>query len=118
MTDGRWLAAIPGDALTYEIALLILAAAFAIYAVVLRTLLGLIGRRPFWLLPVVGSCLLVEAAAFHGFAAAVLTPLISIDPDIYKESMRLRTWSVGCLLGCGAVSLLSGWLYYHQIGDQ
>lgn len=118
MTAFGWLGRIPGDALTYEIAILTLAAAFSIYAVVLRTLLGLIGRRPFWLLPVAGSCLLVLAAILHGFAAAVLTPLISIDPDIYRESMRLRTWSVGCLLGCGAVSLLSGWLYYHQIGDQ
>ncbi len=118
MTLGQALRNIPGDALTYELALLVLAAAFGIYAFVLRTLLGLVGRRPFWLLPLGGSFLLVAAAVLHGFATAVLTPLIGLDPDIYRESMSLRTWSAVCLLGCGTVSLFSGWLYYHQIGDQ
>ena len=118
MSPATVIAQLSGDSLAYEIALLILAVAFGLYAMVLRTLLALIGRRPFWLLPLAGALLLVAAAVLHGFAAAVLTPLIATDPEIYRESMRLRTWSAVCLLGCGAVSLLSGWMYYHQVGDQ
>ena len=112
-----WILRIPGDALTYEIALLLLSLAFALYAMVLRTLLTLIGRRPFWLLPLAGSFLLVAAAGLHGFATAELGPLIPFDPAMYTESMRLRSWSAACLLGCGVLSLTAAWMYYHQVGD-
>ena len=112
-----WLARLPADALTYEVALLLLACAFILYAFVLRTLLALIGRRPFWLLPMTGSLLLVVAAVVHGFSAAVLTPLIPVDPDIYRQTMALRTVSLACLLGCGLLGLASGWIYYHDMGE-
>ena len=105
------------DAMGYEGALLLLACAFVLYALVLRSLLALIGRRPFWLLPLGGSILLVAAAITHGFAAAVLTPLIPVDPDIYKQSMALRTASLACLLGCGVLGLASGYIYYRQMGE-
>lgn len=115
LLDG--IASIPGDSLTYEIALLIMACAFALYALVLRSLLALIGRQPFWLLPLAGSVLLVAAAIVHGFTAAVLTPLMPVDADIYRQSMALRTVSLSCLLACGVLGLASGWIYYHEMGE-
>ena len=111
------LGRLSADALGYEGALLLLAFAFVLYAMVLRSLLALIGRRMFWLMPLAGSILLVAAAATHGFAAAVLTPLIPVDPDIYKQSMALRTASLACLLGCGLLGLASGYIYYHEMGE-
>jgi hypothetical protein len=112
-----WLSSLPADALWYDAALFLLACAFFIYAIILRHLLALIGRKGFWVLPLLGSILLVAAALIHGFAAVQLSPLIPIDPEIYKESMRLRSLSLLCLLGCGALSALAGWLYYHSMGE-
>jgi hypothetical protein len=112
-----WLRSIPTDVLVYEGALLLLAAAFVLYALVLRGLLALIGRRILWLLPLAGSILLVAAAAIHGFAALELTPMIPNDPEIYRASMRLRTLSLLCLTACGTLSAIAGWIYYHSMGD-
>lgn len=112
-----WLASIPRDVLWYEAALLLLAVTFFLYSLVLRSLLPLIGYRRLWILPLAGSLLLVAAAATHGFASVVLAPQIPSDPAIYVESMRLRTYSLLCLTGCGALSALAGWLYYHGMGD-
>jgi len=112
-----WLRSVPTDVLVYEGALLLLAAAFVMYALVLRSLLALIGRRILWLLPLAGSILLVAAAAIHGFAALELTPLIPNDPEIYRASMRLRTFSLLCLTACGAFSAIVGWIYYHSMGE-
>lgn len=116
MSPASLLARLPVDAMAYEVTLLLLAAAFAVYAVILRTLLGLVGRSSFWLLPLIGSILLVAAALLHGFAAAQLGPLIPLDPGMYVESMRLRSWSTICLLGCGILSLTAAWMYYIQVG--
>lgn len=112
-----WLRTIPPDVLVYEAALLLLAAAFVLYALVMRSLLELIGRRILWLLPLAGSILLVAAAAIHGFAALELTPMIPNDPEIYRASMRLRMFSLLCLTACGALSAIVGWVYYHSMGD-
>lgn len=56
-----WLKAVPAEVLWYEGSLLVLAAAFTLYALVLRSLLILIGHRILWLLPLAGSILLVAA---------------------------------------------------------
>jgi hypothetical protein len=112
-----WLRELPPDTLWYEAALLLLAAAFVLYALALRSLLALIGRRILWLLPLAGSFLLIAAAAIHGFAAIELIPNIQNDPGIYVASMRLRTFSLLCLTACGALSAVAGWLYYHGMGD-
>jgi len=112
-----WIKALPAEVIWYEAALLVLAAAFVLYALVLRSLLVLIGRRILWVLPLAGSTLLVAAAVIHAFAAVELTPLIPSDPGMYVESMALRTFSLLCLTACGALSAVAGWLYYHGMGD-
>lgn len=117
MSDPGVLAGLPVDALVYEGALLILGAAFLLYALVLRELLALVDRRFFWLLPVAGALLLVGSAVTHGFAAIVLAPLIPMDPAIFRETLLLRTASLGCLMGCGVLGLIGGLAYLHEMGD-
>lgn len=101
----------------YEIALILLAGSCLLYAVILRQLLALIQRRVLWLLPVISAALITVAAYLHGFAVIVLTPLIGADPSIYKQSMLLRTLSIGGLLGAGVFASVAGMLYYRRMGD-
>jgi hypothetical protein len=112
-----WLGTVPAEVLWYEAALLLLAAAFVLYALVLRSLLALIGYRRLWVLPLAGSVLLVASAGLHLFAAVQLTPLIPSDPGMYVASMALRAYSLLCLTACGALGAVAGWLYYHGMGD-
>lgn len=110
-----WLARLPTDVRAYDAALLALAGAFALYGLILRALSGLSGHRLLWLLPVAGALCLVAAAVIHGFAAAVIAPLIPTDAEMYRESMRLRSASLLCLLACGVLGMSSGWVCYRQM---
>jgi hypothetical protein len=101
----------------YEVALILLAGSCLLYAVILKQLLALIQRRVLWLLPVISAALIAVSAYLHGFAAVVLTPLIGADPSIYKQSMLLRTLSIGGLLGAGLFAAVAGLLYYRRMGD-
>lgn len=101
----------------YAAALLLLAASFVLYAAILRHLLALVRLEFLWLLPLAGGTLLVLAAAFHWFAAAVLEPVMGNDPQMFRESMFLRTASMACLLACGALAAASGWTCYKRMGD-
>lgn len=105
------------DAAMYPAALVLLAASFVLYAVILRRLFSLVRRRALWLFPLAGAALLLLAAALHGFAAAVLEPVMGADPQIFRESMQLRTAAMGCLLLAGGLGALSGWAYYRSMGD-
>lgn len=101
----------------YELSLCLLAGTFVLYALVLRMLLPLIGRRRLWILPLIGAVLLVTAAVLHGFTEIVLVPQIPQDASIYKESMKLRTASLACLSGCGLLATVTAWLYYHRMAE-
>jgi len=110
-------AGLPAGLLLYETALVLLAASLGLYALILRKLLALVARRALWVLPVAGAALLLLSAALHGFASVVLAPQIGTDPQIFRESMLLRTVSLAALAASGLLAAASGWAYYRRMGD-
>jgi hypothetical protein len=109
--------ALSPELVLYEVALLLLAGSCLLYAAILKQLLALIQRRVLWILPLVSTVLLIASAAVHGFGIVVLKPLTGADPSIYRQSMLLRTLSIGGLLGAGAFAAVAGLLYYRRMGD-
>lgn len=104
------------ELLLYELALILLAGSCLLYAVILRQLLALVRLPGLWVLPLGSALLLAASAVLNGFGKIVLTPVIGADPSIYRQSMLLRTLSLGGLLGAGACAAVAGLLYYRRMG--
>lgn len=102
--------------LVYEGALACLAVSFLFYALILRYLLALVGLKYFWFLPMVGALLLVVAGGLYFYANAYLIPQMSSGISFYKDSMKLRSISIGLLMLCGVLNTVGGWLYYRKMG--
>lgn len=101
--------------LVYEGALVCLAFSFVFYAFILRYLLVLIGLRRFWFFPMVGALLLIATGVLYFYANAYVIPRISMGISFYKDSMKLRSISIGLLMLCGILNVFSGWLYYRKM---
>lgn len=102
--------------LVYEGALACLAVSFLFYALILRYLLALVGLKYFWLLSMAGAFSLIAAGALYFYANAYLIPQMSSGISFYKDSMKLRSISIGLLMLCGVLNTVGGWLYYRKMG--
>ena len=111
------MGSVSSHVLVYEGALACLAVSFIFYSLILRYLLALVGLKYFWILPLVGALSLIVAGALYYYANAYLIPQMSSDISFYKDSMKLRSISIGLLMFCGVLNTLSGWIYYRKMGQ-
>ncbi len=79
------------DALFFEVGLILLSVATFWYVTVLKELLSVLHKPFVWMLPAAGAVLLLTASGVHFYIHAQLTPLVNIDPSIYRDLFQFRT---------------------------
>jgi len=127
------------DAFIYEAGLLLLAAASAYMAVVIKKLTAIVGEKNnLWLLPAAGSAVLIVSLAAHLYATIALLPELGKHIQMFSDEniifnsakmdevkaavekiknslLLLKAFSFTCFFVSSLLIALASWLYLKLI---
>ena len=96
---------LPIEPLIYEAGGLIFAFALLGYAHTTRRLLDLTGRSGLWILPLLGSLLMVVVVGLHFYANAMYPLVHANDPDLVRAIYQFRFVALLAMLGSSILTL-------------
>ena len=110
MFDG--LADIPKEPLIYEVGGIIFASALSGFSHVMRKMLGLIGRRGVWILPMVGAVLMLAAVGLHAYANYFLVPVMEPGSAVVRQVYQFRFIALIAMLVSSLVTLTGAGIFW------
>lgn len=104
----------------FAVGILIFTLSLYIYGLIIKRLLPLIGKKGIWVLPVIGSVLLVVSALIHSYRILHFGRSLSVaDPiDLFpllKGMLRANSFEAFSILGSALLTLVGITVYYRWI---